>query len=279
MLHSPDLSKLALSDCSLCQQALEAQCTSHAFPSFLFLRPTRVELFSWVAFQHRGAVMCPAAVQSPALSSHPVTSSSPCEEQECCPHHWWRATAQPRGKKGILGAAGSSLTKHDRQESQSSAKINPASAYDCGLVQPIADTAAQWETNFQITSCSAVLLSGMGFFLFFPSLCWVFLVVFVLFIFSTKNINVSPAASDTHRSYAEIQTYIVDEAVVQVAINFGAACFTCNLFSSCSPQHWDSTSTRKDLEKFWTLIKYALIWESFRFPAYFLCWCFLALCL
>lgn len=124
-----------------------------------------------------------------------------------------------RAGKGILGTVGSSLTKHDRQESQSSAKINPSSAYDWGLARPTADTAAQWETNFQITSCPEVSLSGM-FWVFSLPLWWVFLVVLGV-LFSAKEFNACPA--HRHHSYAEIQTYIVCEPVVQQAFNFGTA--------------------------------------------------------
>lgn len=135
------------------------------------------------------------------------TLLSPCHQQPswaqgCCSHQWWRATAQPRGEKGILGTLGSSLTKHDRQESQSSAKINPASAYDWGLAQPTADTAAQWETDSQITSCSVVSLSGMGFFLppspSIPPLVSFLVVLEVFFLFLQRRlITVQPPQTHT----------------------------------------------------------------------------------
>lgn len=211
-------------------------------------------------FSAQGPVTCSASAQSPALSSHPVTSSSACKEQECCSHQWWRAIAQPRGGKGILGTVGSSLTKPDRQESQSSAKSNPSSAYDW-------DSSAHCRHSGSVRNqfpnnklpCNLIIWNGV-FFLFFLPLWWVFLVVLGVFL-SAKKVNASPAASNTHHSYAEIQTYIVCEAVVQLAFNFGTSWFTCNLFSRCSPQQWDSTSTRKDLEQFWTLLKHIYMRE------------------
>lgn len=57
---------------------------SYTFPRFLFLRPTRVELFGWVTFHHWSPPMCTAAAWAPALSSRPSTSSSAREEQDCC---------------------------------------------------------------------------------------------------------------------------------------------------------------------------------------------------
>lgn len=166
---------------------------------------------------------------------------------------------------------------------KSSARINPSSAYDWGLAQPIADTVAQWETNFQITSCSAVSLSGMDFFLpptLLPnSLVSFFWLVLVWVFFCKEGQWQSSCLRHTHCNYAKFQTYIFCEVVVQLPFNFGTAWFTCNLFSSCFPQQWDSISTRKYLEQFWTLIKYVYMrelqisWKFFVLVVFWICIC------
>ena len=102
---------------------------SYTFPWFLFLRPTRVKLLAESHFS-TGVLWCaqlPYGLQHSPLALSPAAQHARSGRAALRAHQWWRATAQRLGERGILGTVGSSLTKRDRWESQSSAKINPAS--------------------------------------------------------------------------------------------------------------------------------------------------------
>lgn len=112
----PWFDKVGLANYRLLSISLGDLMDSWTFRWSLFLGPTRLELFVWVTFQHWSPLMCKAAVWSPALSSCPVTSVSALEEQECCfpCTLLTEGNCPATGGRGVLGTAGSSLTKHDR---------------------------------------------------------------------------------------------------------------------------------------------------------------------